>query len=133
MITADCGGSNGYRARLWKIELQRLADETGLAIRVCHFPPGTSKWNKIEHRLFSFITRTGAASRSVSHETIVNLIAATTTRTGLKVYARLDDEHLPRQDQGHRRRSSRPSNLTGDPFHPEWNYTIKPRQTDSQR
>ena len=84
-VTADCGGANGYRTRLWKVELQRLTDETGLAIQVCHFPPGTSKWNKIKHRLFSFITINWRGKPLTSLETIVNLIASTTTRSGWKV------------------------------------------------
>jgi transposase len=94
-ITADCGGSNGNRTRLWKVELQRLADHTGLEIRVCHFPPATSKWNKIEHRLFSFITHNWRGRPLESLEVIVNLIAATTTRTGLEVYAQLDQRAYP--------------------------------------
>ncbi|MCA1681453.1 MAG: ISAzo13 family transposase, partial [Actinobacteria bacterium] len=94
-ITADCGGSNGNRTRLWKLQLQRLADETGLAIQVCHFPPGTSKWNKIEHRLFSFISMNWRAKPLVSRQVIIDLIAATTTSTGLKVYAQLDEHGYP--------------------------------------
>jgi len=90
LITADSGGSNGARVRLWKLELQKLADETGLEISVCHFPPGTSKWNRIEHRLFSFITKNWRGKPLVSHEVIVNLIAATTTRAGLRVQSQLD-------------------------------------------
>jgi len=124
-ITADCGSSNGNRLRLWKTELQRLADHTGLAIQVCHFPPGTSKWNKIEHRLFSFISQNWRGKPLISHEVIINLIAATTTRTGLKVYARLDEREYPKKlvvtDE-----QLTAVNLTGDQFHPEWNYTIKP-------
>ena len=95
LVTADAGGSNGSRLRLWKLELQRLADETGLEIAVCHFPPGTSKWNKIEHRLFSAITQNWRGKPLVSHETIVNLIAATTTRTGLRVRSELDTNDYP--------------------------------------
>jgi len=106
-ITADCGGSNGNRTRLWKTELQRLADDTGLAIRVCHFPPGTSKWNKIEHRLFSFISLNWRAKPLTSRQVIIDLIAATTTNTGLKVYAQTRRAHLPRQGQGLRRRTRR--------------------------
>jgi hypothetical protein len=125
-ITADCGGSNGNRTRLWKVELQKLADETGLEIAVCHLPPGTSKWNKIEHRLFSFITMNWRGKPLVSLETIINLIAGTTTRTGLEVYARLDEGTYP-----DRIRVSdaelKAVNLHSDEFHPEWNYTIKPR------
>jgi hypothetical protein len=124
-LTADCGGSNGNRTRLWKTQLQGLADETGLKIRVCHFPPGTSKWNKIEHRLFSFITKNWRGKPLTSLQTIINLIGATTTRTGLDVYARLDDGAYPKgihvSDQ-----QLAAVQLTGDAFHPEWNYTINP-------
>jgi len=125
-ITADCGGSNGNRTRLWKTELQQLADQTGLQVRVCHFPPGTSKWNKIEHRLFSFISQNWRGKPLVSRQVIINLISATTTRTGLRVYARLDEGNYPK---GIRVTDADLAtvNLTADPFHPEWNYTIKPR------
>jgi DDE family transposase len=117
-ITADCGGSNGNRVRLWKVELQRLADETGLEIAVCHFPPGTSKWNRIEHRLFSYITINWRGKPLHSLETIVNLISGTTTSTGLEVYARLDDGAYPDKirvldDE------IQAVNLHGDAFHPE--------------
>ena len=96
LITADSGGSNGSRVRLWKVELQRLADETGLELRVCHLPPGTSKWNKIEHRLFSFISQNWRGKPLVSHQVIVDLIAATSTKTGLKVRAQIDSNlYLP--------------------------------------
>ncbi|MCA1699066.1 MAG: ISAzo13 family transposase, partial [Actinobacteria bacterium] len=95
-ITADCGGSNGNRTKLWKTELQRLADRTGLQIGVCHFPPGTSKWNKIEHRLFSFISKNWRGRPLASYEVIINSLAATTTSTGLDVYARLDDNDYPK-------------------------------------
>ena len=126
-ITADCGGSNGNRVRLWKVELQRLADETGLEIAVCHLPPGTSKWNRIEHRLFSYITINWRGKPLHNLETVVNLIAATTTSTGLEVYARLDEGSYPDKirvpdDE------IQAVNLHGDPFHPEWNYTIKPKR-----
>ena len=104
-ITADCGGSNGNRTRLRKTELQKLSDHAGLQITVCHFPPGTSKWNKIEHRLLSFIARNWRRQHLISYEVIINLIAATTTSTGLEVYARLD-QRLP-QDRGHRCRTGR--------------------------
>ncbi|MCA1678963.1 MAG: ISAzo13 family transposase, partial [Actinobacteria bacterium] len=124
-ITADCGGSNGNRTRLWKTELQRFADETGLQVNVCHFPPGTSKWNKIEHRLFSFITQNWRGKPLVSHEVIINLIAATKTRTGLKVYARLDERDYPKAIKVSDEELAA-VNLTGDRFHPEWNYTISP-------
>jgi hypothetical protein len=125
-ITADCGGSNGNRVRLWKVELQRLADETGLEIGVCHFPPGTSKWNRIEHRLFSYITVNWRGKPLHTLETVVNLISGTTTSTGLEVYARLDDGSYPDKirvpdDE------IQAVDLHGDPFHPEWNYTIKPK------
>ena len=95
LITADGGGSNGARLRLWKGELQKLADELGLAITVCHLPPGTSKWNKIEHRLFSFITQNWRGKPLVSHQVIVQLIAATTTKTGLKVRSEIDPNSYP--------------------------------------
>ncbi|MGI8780928.1 MAG: ISAzo13 family transposase, partial [Solirubrobacteraceae bacterium] len=126
-ITADCGGSNGNRTRLWKTELQRLADHTGLQITVCHLPPGTSKWNKIEHRLFSFISRNWRARPLVSVQVIVNLIAATTSSAGLEVYAQLDERDYPDK----LRVSDAELNavdLAGHPFHPEWNYTINPRR-----
>ena len=132
LITADGGGSNGYRLRLWKLELQKLADECGLAITVCHLPPGTSKWNKIEHRLFSFISQNWRGKPLVSHEVIVNLIAATTTRTGLKVTARLDTNQYPK---GIRVTDAEIAEikLHRHDFHGEWNYTIAPRrqQNDS--
>ena len=125
-ITADCGGSNGNRTRLWKTELQRLADETGLQIQVCHFPPGTSKWNKIEHRLFSFITQNWRAKPLETLEVIINLIAATTTRTGLEVYAQLDERAYPDKIRVPEAEISAVA-LTGHQFHPEWNYSINPR------
>ena len=124
-ITADCGGSNGNRLRLWKTELQRLADTTRLTIQVCHFPPGTSKWNKIEHRLFSFISQNWRGRPLISHEVIINLIAATSTRTGLKVYARLDQRAYPKKIAVTEEQLAA-VNLKGDEFHPEWNYTISP-------
>jgi len=124
-ITADCGGSNGNRLRLWKAELQRLADTTGLRIQVCHFPPGTSKWNKIEHRLFSFISQNWRGKPLISHEVIINLIAATSTRTGLKVYARLDKRDYPKKIVVSEEQLAA-VNIKGDDFHPEWNYTISP-------
>ncbi|MBA2637354.1 MAG: ISAzo13 family transposase, partial [Solirubrobacterales bacterium] len=125
-ITADCGGSNGYRTRLWKTELQRLADHTGLQIRVCHFPPATSKWNKIEHRLFSHISINWRGKPLESRQVIIDLITATTTRTGLKVYARLDERAYPDKIKVTDSELAAVQ-LQGDPFHPEWNYTIKPR------
>ncbi|MHB1606269.1 MAG: ISAzo13 family transposase [Leptospirales bacterium] len=124
-ITADGGGSNGSRVRLWKWELQRLADELGMPIRVSHFPPGTSKWNKIEHRLFSYISLNWRGRPLVSHEVIVSLIAATTTRKGLKVRAQLDTNLYPKgiKVSDDEFASIR---LTRDDFHGEWNYTITP-------
>ncbi len=127
MITADGGGSNSYRSRLWKVALQGLADQLELKLRICHFPPGTSKWNKIEHRLFSYITSNWRGQPLVSHEAIVNLIASTTTKTGLVVQAALDtnvyetgikvsDDELAR------------IRLSPCDFHGEWNYTIAPRK-----
>jgi hypothetical protein len=126
LITADAGGSNGYRLRLWKKELQSLADVSGLAITVCHFPPGTSKWNKIEHRLFSFISINWKGKPLTSYEVIVNLIANTKTETGLKVYAVLDDRlyQLKRKVTDKEMKLLR---IEPDEFHGEWNYTIKPR------
>ena len=128
LITADGGGSNGYRLRLWKLELQRLADETGLEVAVCHFPPGTSKWNKIEHRLFSAISQNWRGKPLISHEVAVNLIGATTTRTGLRVRSGLDTGLYPagrtvsdgELDALYLRR---------EPFHSEWNYSLLPRAT----
>jgi hypothetical protein len=127
-ITADCGGSNGNRLRLWKTELQQLAEHTGLAIQVCHFPPGTSKWNKIEHRLFSFISQNWRGKPLISHEVIINLIAATSTRTGLKVYARLDERNYPKKIVVTNEQLAA-VNITPQQFHPEWNYTISPTRT----
>ena len=123
-ITADCGGGNGNRTRLWKTELQKLADETDLEISVCHFPPGTSKWNKIEHRLWSFISKNWRGKPLISHEVIINLIAATTTRSGLEVYARLDEGSYPKVEVSDPELAA--VNLEGDVFHPDWNYRIKP-------
>ena len=131
LICADGGGSNGYRVRLWKVELAGFAVETGLHLTVCHLPPGTSKWNKIEHRLFSHISMNWRGRPLTSHEVIVNLIAGTTTRTGLKVKAELDaasypkgvkisDRQMRELEQRHLRRHS---------FHGEWNYTLSPSDT----
>ena len=125
-ITADCGGSNGNRLQLWKVELQALAQETGLEIAVCHLPPGTSKWNRIEHRLFSYITMNWRGKPLVSLETMINLIGATKTSTGLEVYARLDDGEYPAKIRVSDAELGA-VNLHRDEFHPEWNYTIKPR------
>jgi hypothetical protein len=126
LITADAGGSNGYRLRLWKIELQKLADEMGLEIAVCHFPPGTSKWNKIEHRLFSAITQNWRGKPLVSHEVVVNLIGATTTETGLRVTSELDTNRYP---AGRKVSDNELSviHLRRDAFHGDWNYSLLPR------
>lgn len=126
MITADGGGSNGSRVRLFKIELQKLAQETGLTIRVCHYPPGTSKWNKIEHRLFCHITQTWRGKPLVSRETVVELIASTTTKTGLVVRCELDTRDYPKGIKVSDNEMGT-LNIEGDAFHPEWNYTISPR------
>ena len=126
LITADAGGSNGWRLRLWKLELQRLADETGVAIGVCHFPPGTSKWNKVEHRLFSFISSNWRGEPLCDYETVVKLIARTTTAKGLTVTCRLDRRKyatgrtVTKAEMGH-------VNLHPPRFHGEWNYVIRPR------
>ena len=125
LITADGGGSNGGRVRLWKTELQKLADETGLVISVCHLPPGTSKWNKIEHRLFSFITQNWRGKPLISFATIVSLIAATTTTTGLKIRSELD-ANLYTAGIKISDRELALVNLRRDPFHGEWNYEIHP-------
>jgi transposase len=129
MITADCGGSNGYRVRLWKVELQKLADETGLEISVCHFPPGTSKWNKIEHRLFSYITLNWRGKPLTSYEVIVNLIAATTTSKGLKVKCVLDKNAYPKGIKIMKEEIEE-LGIIRDEFHGEWNYIFKPRNKD---
>jgi hypothetical protein len=124
-ITADSGGSNNPRTRLWRHELQRLADTTGLSIRVCHFPPGTSKWNKIEHRLFSFVSLNWRGKPLESLEIVINLINQTTTTTGLKVYARLDERTYERGIEITNEQLAA-VNITRDTFHGEWNYTITP-------
>ncbi len=125
MIMADGGGSNGSRVRLWKLELQLLSDELGIPIRVSHFPPGTSKWNKIEHRLFSHISMNWRGQPLVSHEVIVNLIAATTTRKGLKVHAELDSKTYPKGTKV-TDEDFAAIHILRDEFHGEWNYTIMP-------
>jgi hypothetical protein len=125
LSTADCGGSNGARVRLWKRELQKLATETGLSIAVCHFPPGTAKWNKIEHRLFCQITQTWRAKPLTSHLAVVELISATTTTTGLTVACELDTKTYQRGIKVTKAEMAA-LNIQGDPFHPEWNYTIAP-------
>jgi hypothetical protein len=129
-ITADSGGSNNPRTRLWRYELQRLADTTGLSIRVCHFPPGTSKWNKIEHRLFSFVSLNWRGKPLESLEVVVNLIASTTTNTGLKVYAQLDEGSYQRGIEITDAQLAA-VNITRHTFHGDWNYTITPSLAQS--
>lgn len=126
LITADSGGSNGARVRLWKVELQKLADETGLRIAVSHLPPGTSKWNKIEHRLFSFISQNWRGKPLISHEVIVNLIAGTTTQAGLTVHSELDTDTYPPGIKVSDREVAA-IDLRRDKFHGDWNYTLHPR------
>jgi transposase len=126
LITADGGGSNGSRVRLWKLELQKLADETGLEMAVCHFPPGTSKWNKIEHRLFSAISQNWRGKPLTSHEVMVNLIGATTTKTGLHVRSALDANTYP-TGQSVSDAEVETLNLRRDAFHGDWNYSLLPR------
>ena len=129
-ITADCGGSNGARLRLWKVELQKFADETGLTIRVHHYPPGTSKWNRIEHRLFCHITQNWRARPLTDRAAVVELIAATTTKTGLKVESALDTRTY---QKGIRvtKAEMKSLDVRGDKFHPEWNYAVVSRIPDS--
>ena len=130
-ITADGGGSNGSRVRLWKVELQKFADTTGLVLHVHHYPPGTSKWNKIEHRMFCHITQNWRARPLTDRLAIVELIAATTTKTGLKVESALDtatyEKGIKVSDA-----EMKTLDIQGDAFHPEWNYSIRPRSTSSQ-
>ena len=125
LITADCGGSNGSRVRLWKKEIQDFASESGLEILICHYPPGTSKWNKIEHRLFSFITQNWRGKPLISYEVIVNLIGATKTTTGLKVDCELDDTKYEKGRKVSDKEFNK-INLIKDDFHGEWNYKIVP-------
>lgn len=129
-ITADGGGSNGYRLRLWKLELQRLANQTGLTITVCHFPPGTSKWNKVEHRLFSFISSNWRGEPLRDYRTVVGLIASTTTAKGLTVTCRLDRR---RYTTGRKvtEQEMAAINITPSNFHGEWNYVIQPQEADA--
>jgi len=129
LVTADGGGSNGYRVRLWKTQLQDLADQTGLSISVCHLPPGTSKWNKIEHRLFSFISQNWRGKPLTSHEVIVNLIAATTTKKGLTVKCEMDTNTYPKGTKVTDKQMAA-INIAKDDFHGEWNYTIRPRNVN---
>jgi hypothetical protein len=125
-ITADCGGSNGARVRLWKRELQRFADETGLAVTVLHLPPGTSKWNKIEHRLFAYISQNWRGKPLLSHQVIIQLISATTTDTGLTVTCDLDPGSYPKGVTVSDAEMAA-LNIQRDAFHGEWNYTLSPR------
>lgn len=132
LITADAGGSSGYRTRAWKLELAQLAAETGLTITVCHLPPGTSKWNKIEHRLFSHITMNWRGRPLTSHEVIVQSIAATTTRTGLRVSAALDTNTYPTGVRiGDAEMAALP--LTRHAFHGDWNYALHPQPRPASR
>jgi len=126
-ITADCGGSNGVRVRLWKVELQKLADETGLVLRVHHYPPGTSKWNKIEHRLFCHITQNWRGRPLTDRVAVVELIGATTTKAGLKVECALDGRTYEKGIKVSDAEMKR-LDITGDTFHPDWNYTVRPRR-----
>lgn len=125
LITADGGGSNGWRLKLWKVELQKLADETGLSISVSHLPPGTSKWNKIEHRLFSFISQNWRGKPLISHEVIVNLIAATTTTKGLHVRCEMDTNTYEKGTKVTQKQLAA-LRLKPDSFHGDWNYTLTP-------
>ena len=127
LITADGGGSNGYRLRLWKVELQKLADTIGIPVSVCHFPPGTSKWNKVEHRLFSFISTNWRGEPLADYETIVHLIANTKTSTGLRVTCTLDHR---KYEIGRKVANAEMASLQikRDAFHGEWNYTVIPRK-----
>lgn len=126
LITADCGGSNGYRVRLWKIEVQKFADETGMIINVCHFPPGTSKWNKIEHRMFCFISQNWRGRPLITRETVVNLIGNTKAKSGLKIKAKLDENIY---EKGKKVTDEELENvcIEKSDFHGEWNYKIKPK------
>lgn len=126
LITADCGGSNGYRVRLWKVELQKLADELAMVIHVCHFPPGTSKWNKIEHRMFCHITENWRGRPLVSREVVVNLIGNTTTTEGLHIQAQLDEKDYPAGLKVSDQQLAALA-MERDDFHGEWNYRLKPR------
>ena len=125
LITADCGGSNGSRVRLWKVELQKLANETGLAISVAHHPPGTSKWNRIEHRMFSFISINWRGRPLLSHQVIVQLIASTKTETGLNIACDIDWGRYPKAIKIPKA-ALKELNIQYDEFHADWNYTIAP-------
>jgi hypothetical protein len=127
LITADCGGSNGARVHLWKTELQRFANQTGLAVTVVHLPPGTSKWNRIEHRLFAYITQNWRGKPLVSHKVIIQLIAATSTDKGLTVTCDIDRSRYPRGIKISKAQLAA-INIERHAFHSEWNYTIKPSE-----
>lgn len=126
LITADCGGSNGYRVRLWRVQLQKLADELGMIIQVCHFPPGTSKWNKIEHRMFCHITQNWRGRPLLSRKVVVNLIGNTTTAAGLRIQAELDENTY---QAGIKVSDQELADLVieREDFRGEWNYKIKAR------
>jgi hypothetical protein len=132
LITADCGGSNGARVRLWKVELQKLADQTGLTIVVAHHPPGTSKWNRIEHRLFSFITQNWRGKPLLTHQVIVQFFAATTTASGLAVACAIDATRYPKGCKVSDAQFDA-LNIRYNSFHPEWNYTILPNRAARKR
>lgn len=132
MVTADAGGSNGYRNKLWKVELAALASELGLNITVCHYPPGTSKWNKVEHRMFSYITRNWRGRPLTSYQVIVELAAATTTQTGLRILAEYDQGYYPTGTEiTDKQLAALP--LTGHDWHPEWNYDLAPGSSDRRK
>ena len=132
LVTADGGGSNGVRNRLWKWELQRLADRTGLTISVRHLPPATSKWNKIEHRMFSFISKNWRGRPLLTHATVVSLIAATKTSTGLKIRCQLDKRNYVTGIKVSDEQMAK-IKIEHDDFHGEWNYTIRPRATRKKK
>ena len=132
LITADSGGSNGSRTRLWKVELQKMANQTGLTITVCHFPPGTSKWNKIEHRMFSFITKNWRGKPLTDRATIVNLIGSTTTEEGLKIRCELDTNHYPKGIKVSDAQMDKVK-LKKHEFHGDWNYTIYPTKSKRRK
>jgi hypothetical protein len=127
LITADCGGSNGARVRLWKVELQKLANQTGLAIAVAHHPPGTSKWNRIEHRMFAFISQNWRGKPLLSHKVIVQLIAATKTAAGLTIACAIDGARYPKGGKV-TDAQIQALNIRYNAFHPDWNYTILPKR-----
>ena len=132
LITADSGGSNGHRNRLWKLELQRLADETGMKIEVCHYPPGTSKWNKIEHRLFCHITRNWRGVPLETHQVVVNLVSSTRTGEGLEVHCWLDSNtYQTERKVTYAQMSS--VRLKRNAFQGDWNYEIQPHRESTTR